>query len=190
MRKNCLFLLFFFLANLLFAPALLAAEPLRVAILPVINQSHTHDENVEKVIREALQLKFHKPLHDIVPVYQVIPAHDVIAALPVDLHKRPGSLKFKRGFFPPLAASLHADVVIGAIIQNLSETSAFTWRGDYLQDTHVTIRVVVYEARTQKYFDKRASEHYFGEPMLRSNADYLAQPIMDRMLKKVMPPPV
>jgi hypothetical protein len=186
MRKSSLFLFFFFLVNLLSASTCFAAEPLRIAILPVINQTHTRDESVEKIVSGALHAKFHRPLSNIVTVYQMIPDDEVNAALLSDIGKLPASLKFKPEILPGIAEKLQADIVIGAVITDLRERTFGSWVGDYLQETHLAIRLVVYTANTQKHLDKRDSENYFGEQMLHSEAAYFAQVIMDRLLSEVV----
>jgi len=187
MRKYGLFLLIFSLAGLLAPLTCAAAAPLKIVILPVMNETRTHDADVEKVISEALHAKFRKPLNDIVPVYQVIPADQISAALPV---AREGlSLKFKPEIMREMADKLHADVVIGAVITDLQERTLVNLAGDYLQESHLTIRLVVYNADTRAYRAQRRTENYFGEQMSSGDPDYLAQSIMDHMLPKLVVSP-
>jgi hypothetical protein len=186
MRRKVLFIFLFCLVNLFAAPACFAAEPLRVAVLPVINQSHAHDETMEAVILKALHAKFHRPLSAIVPIYQMIPDDDVSAVLPPGIRKRPVSLKFKAEMLSEAADKLHADIVIGAVITDLRASTLVTRTGDYLQNNHLTIHLVLYKTSTQQYFDKHDSKYYVGEPMLYGSMDYLAQDIMDHLLHQVI----
>ena len=182
MRRSSFFLFVFYIISLLYAPTCFAAEPLSIAILPVINQTNTHDEAVENVILEALHAKFRTSLSSIVPIYQLIPDNDVSTALPPDIHKRPYSLKFEPTMLKDVANRLHADIVIGAVITNLRELTFTSWTGDPIQQTNLSIRLVVYKTSEQEYIDIHDYKDYVGERMTFSDADYLAKIIMDRLM--------
>ncbi|MDR3563879.1 MAG: hypothetical protein P4N59_20925 [Negativicutes bacterium] len=162
-----------------------AAEPQRIAILPVINQSYTHDDGVERVIADAVAAKFHMPLDKIVIIYDVIPAAEVRAAVSTaaDLGVKAKNFDMKK--LAEIATKLNADVVIGAIITEFSESQLITMDSGLSQQTSISLRIVGYRALEKKTFDLSSHEEYTGEWSNTGNADYLAGVIMERLLGKL-----
>ncbi len=166
-----------------------AVTPQKIAILPVINRTYTHDAAVENVISAALAAKFRMPLANIVSIYEVVPAAEVRAALPADIHNRAQARKFGVDKLPAIAAKLNADIVIGAIITDLSEERTITGKDSFnFQRTVLAIRVVGYRAREGTTFAVGDHQEYRGDWSRLGDADYLAGVIMDKLLESLVFP--
>ncbi len=162
------------------------AAPQKIAILPVVNYTYDRDAAVENVVSAALAAKFRMPLASIVTIYEIVPAADVQAALPADIHTRAGARKFGVDRLPAIAAKLNADVVIGAIITNLSqELNYISKESFYYQRTSLAISVIGYRARDGKTFAVADEQEYQGDWSRLGDADYLAGVIMSKLLDKL-----
>ena len=168
------------------APAsCLAYVPLRVAILPVFNSSDIHDQATEQVISNALKARFHMPLSNVITLYEVVPDNEVRLALPPELinPNKPG--KISSHTLQEIGAKLKTDVVIGAQITDFTLFTFTNWDGDLIQQTDLTIRVFGYDTTKNEFLDIHDRQYYNDEASIRGYPDYLAQQIMDNLLKKV-----
>ena len=168
------------------APAsCLAYVPLRVAILPVFNSSYTHDQNTEQVIANALKTRFHMPLDKVITLYDVVPDNEVQLALPPELKNPNNPGKINSHVLQEIGAKLKTDVVIGAQITNFTVFTFNTWDGDLMEQIDLTIRVFGYDTKKSEFLDIHDSRYYNDDASVMGNPDYLAQEIMDNLLKKV-----
>lgn len=186
MKKVLIFLLLaFFLTAGIFPAACLAYQPQRIAILPVFNSSYTENEAVEQVIAEALQAKFRMPLAKVITIYEVIPANEVRLALPPALQERNKPGEIDSAVLRDIGTRLKADIVIGGQITDFRAATVSTMRGDLLQQTDLTIRVVGYNAGKDEFLDIRDSRDYRGEWSVAGDPDYLAKQIMEHLMDQV-----
>jgi hypothetical protein len=158
---------------------------MRVAILPAFNSSYTYDQDTERVINESLQARFGVLLAKFVIFYDVIPANEVQQALPPKFKNRNKSEKVNASMLREIGTKLKADIVLGA---QITDFRVFTIRDldeNQFRKTDLTIHVVGYDTKKNKFFDIHDSKHYDGLWSAIGDSDYLAKQIVEHLIAKV-----
>lgn len=161
-----------------------AAQPQRVAILPVVFRAGPSDAAVGLVIEQTLAAKFHTPLPGLVPVYSVIDPGEmapVLAAIWPDSSQP----RLDQAALTNIAEQLRADIVVAAEVNDFY-THTYMWKeGDWYRQTVLAIRLVSYHAPSGQYFAKSGRENYSGDDILWGQPDYIARQLMDGLLAKL-----
>lgn len=185
MKRSLLLLLIiaFGCAALPDLPARAAAEPRRIALLPVM-ATHQGNETaaVQAKVAETLTAWFRTPLASIVKVYEFVPADEIQAALPPN-----GALDPRRPDLPrlkELAAKLRADLVLGVVITDLGRYSIIGREGDIKLRTDLALRLVGYKADSQRTIDLAGREDYFDDWSPSGEPEQLANVLTERLLAK------
>lgn len=161
-----------------------AAQPQRVAIMPVYFHSIQYDEAVGRVIAKTLADRFRTPLASIVPVYDIIPRGDIVPFLPT---APAGGKKvtLDGAVLAAIGEKLNADIVIVAEVTQYYTYTYFTGEGDPYRRINFEIRLLSFHKPTGVLFDKRDHEYYHGDDYEVVQPEYLARELTAGLLAKV-----
>lgn len=161
-----------------------AAQPQKVAILPVYFHSIQSDAAVGRVIEQALADKFRTPLAAIVPVYETIPRGAIAPVLPVP--SAPGKkVKLDGAVLAAVAEKLNADIVIAAEVTQYYTYTYYSGEADPMRWINFEIRLLSFHKPAGVYFDRRDHEYYSGDDTPVVQPEYLARQLMAALLAKV-----
>lgn len=161
-----------------------AAEPQRVAIMPVYFHSIQSDAAVGKVIDQALADKFRTPLSGIVPVYEIIPRGDIAPVLPV-APAAGKKVKLDGDVLAAVGEKLNADIVIVAEVTQYYTYTYFSGEGDPMRRINFEIRLRSLHKPTGVYYDRKDHEYYHGDDTPVVQPEYIAGQLMAALLAKV-----
>ncbi len=183
MRKK-VSLLLIFLICLLFATTQtgLASAAQRVAILPVTFMHSQRDADVESVIKSNLLKKFHTPLAEIVPIFEIIPDNEVRDAVSgITTGKK---YKLDKTLLTAIAEKTNADIVIGADAY-VRCMFFITWDDDVYQNTDLSIKILCYHKASGTVTEQKGYDSYNGYESLWGQPDYMAEQLMFKLLNKI-----
>ncbi len=185
-NRASLFIIILFYIFIAGLPICSAADPQRVAILPV-SFSHSYiDKDVEAVIVKALNDKFHTPLSKIVTIFEIIPGKEIQSATEVEVGaKKIREFKLDRLLLKNIAMKTNADIVIGAEVTQFWTVQTMTWRGDLLRETSLGIKIMVYHRATDKYIVQKDYDFYDDYESSWGQPDYMADQMMFKLLNKI-----
>ncbi|MBP1765297.1 MAG: hypothetical protein H6Q65_2355 [Firmicutes bacterium] len=163
-----------------------AADLQRVAILPV-SFSHSYvDQDVEAVISKALANKFHTPLANIVPVFQIIPKEEVQKGLITEVGaKKIQAFKLDKNLLKNIAVKTNADIVIGVEVTQFWTMQTITFYGDILRETNLAMKVLIYHKPTEMVTEKKDYDNYAGDEILWGQPEYMADQMIFKLLNKI-----
>ena len=160
-----------------------AAEPVRIARLPIIFQCALPDDATRDALETQIQRAVHIPLNGTLQVAQYLPpaeSADVLSELWQKI-----SAADKKAVLAdairPLAAELDADIIVCPIVHRYSQNviQTFGWYEDILLDSSVRVELIVYDRRTDDLRDKKASRMYHDAWSGLGTASYLATVCFD-----------
>lgn len=160
-----------------------AAQPQRVAILPVYFHSIQSDAAVGRVIASTLAERFHTPLASIVPVYDLIPSQDIAPVLP-PIPADGKKVKLDGAVLAAIGDKLSADIVVVAEVTQYYTYTYFV-DGDPMRRIHFEIRLLSFHKPTGVLFDKKDHEYYNGDDYEVVQPVYLARKMTTDLLAKV-----
>lgn len=172
------------LALMMLTVSVEAAEPVRIARLPIIFHSSTPDRDtcavLETKIARAVSLPRNKTLH----VAEYIPTKISTEALR-DIWQR---LRAKTNRPKPaeairlLAREVDADIVICPVLLQYSQRVMNDANGATIMDSTVQAALVVYDRRTDTLVDKRAAQSYHDNYHPLGTASALAKICFDNLI--------
>ena len=176
--KKILFVLF---TLVLFTATAQAAEPVRIARLPIMFQSvTTPDDETCKVLETKIQRAIHIPLNGTLQLAEYLPTNEAAQALN-EIYQSDFQAAMR-----PLAEKLDADIIVCPILKQYSQYVSFYsgWSGDTIINAQVIVELVVYDRRTDELIAKKDSEFYHGDYTLRGTASALSKVCFDNVIDK------
>ena len=137
-----------------------AAEPVRIARLPIIFQCALPDDATRDALETQIQRAVHIPLNGTLQVAEYLSPTDSADALS-ELWQKISAADKKATLadaIRPLAAELDADIIVCPVVHRYSQNviQTFGWYEDILLDSHVRVELIVYDRRTDDLRDKTA----------------------------------
>lgn len=144
-----------------------AAEPRRIAILPIYCHSGHTFSHIEAYLQEELDKNLHIPLNGTLNIAEFIPADEIEAALFTIHHQKPNGT-----FLQLVAERVHADIAVCLVVQK-----AYEYRIPRFDETYMvsglSLELIVYDNKllpsTRRY---KASDSYYDT--FSSNGTLLA----------------
>ncbi len=160
-----------------------AAQPQRVAILPVYFHSIQSDPAVGRVIAGTLAERFRTPLASIVPVYDLVPPAEIAPLLPAAPAGK--KIRLDGALLAAIGEKLGADIVVAAEVTQYYTYTYYSGEGDPMRRINFEIRLLSYHKPTGVFFDRRDHEYYNGDDTPVVQPDYLARRLTSDLLAKV-----
>ncbi len=181
-----------------------AAQPLRLARVPLVVRAYSADAEVEDIIENRLDLALHVPLNDTMHYVEEIPQSEVETALNdvlADVKTKHRRVKMKDAM-QPLAEKLDADLVVCPVLTTYYEYIYYGgggWGWDSTSDTMildsgVTLELDGYDRIAQENFSQTASRYYHEGFHPTGRACMLAKDALENLVsateinKRVMRP--
>lgn len=179
------FLLVMF-ALILLTTSAQAAQPVRIARLPIIFQSTVPDINVCAELEMKIARATHIPLNGTLKVAEYLPADESSQALNNIWRKMRSENKRAKiqDAMRPLADKLDADIVICPILRQYSqnESGASGLSGETYISSQVRVELIVYDRRTDEFIDKKATQTYRDSYHPLGTAATLAKICFDQVI--------
>lgn len=162
-----------------------AAEPVRIARLPIIFQRTVPDKETCAELEMKIARAVHIPLNGTLQLAEYLPPEDSTQALD-DIWQKMRA-KDKRAkiqdAMKPLAQKLDADIIVCPILRRYSqfESSAAGWDEIYIT-SYVVVEMIIYDRRTDELVAKKASQHYRDAYHPFGTAASLAKICLDKVI--------
>ena len=161
-----------------------AAEPVRIARLPIIIQSAIPDVETRAELEMKIARAIHIPLNKTLNYAEYIPTENSTQALS-DIWQRLRAANKKAKLadaMRPLAAELNADIIVCPVLLHYSQHSTPAWDEMILYST-ARAELIVYDRRTDKLADEKASQTFNDSYHPRGTAAELAKFCFDNVIK-------
>ena len=161
-----------------------AANPVRIARLPIIFNSTIPDYDTCAELETKLARASHIPMNKTLQVAEYLPTKDSTQALQNLWQEMRSANKKARlqDAMRPLAQNLDADIIICPILLSYSQhVENFAGFETYLQ-SYVKVELIVYDRRADSLVDKKAAQMYHDAISTTGTADYLAKICFDKVI--------
>ena len=164
-----------------------AAEPVKIARLPIIYQcTMPDDETARAALERQLERSTHIPLNGTLQVAEYLPPLDSVNVFN-DIWQEISAANKKAKFaeaMRPLAEKLDADIIVCPIVHRYSQiiTQSFNWYGDMIIDSRAQVELIVYDRRADNLVDKKAARMYHDTWSGTGTAAYLASICFDKVI--------
>lgn len=171
--------LFIVLVMVLFTATAQAAEPVRIARLPIIFLSNVPDNETCAQLETKIKRAIHIPLNGTLQLVEYLPPEDSARALN-DLYNKDKFADLMR----PLAEELDADIIVCPVLRDYiqHESIGFGWRDETCIISRVEVELIVYDRRTDDLIDKKASQFYHDSYSTIGTASYLSKICFDKVI--------
>lgn len=170
---------------MLLATSAEAANPVRIARLPIIFQSTKPDRDTCAVLEIKIARAVSIPINKTLNVAEFIPTNISTAALNNVWHKVHADNKHAKlsDAMRPLARQLNADIIVCPVLLQYSQRimNAATW-GETIMDSNVRAALIVYDRRTDNLIDKKAAQMYHDSYHPIGTASALAKICFDQLI--------
>ena len=173
---------------ILFAATAQAAEPVRIARVPIIFQSTVLDDKARAPLEKKIERATHIPLNGYLQVAEYLPPEDCARALDdicreMNIDNR--KVKLAEAM-RPLADRLDADIIVCPILLSYYQTVVgfSNWYGDEFLNSHAAFELIVYDRRTDTLLDKKASRMHHDTMSALGTASHLAGVCLDIVIEK------
>ena len=162
-----------------------AAQPVKIARLPIIFQSTIPDEKTCAALEKRIERAIHIPLDGYLQVAEYLPPdesakvfNEIWSRISVDRKAKLSEA------MRPLAEELDADIIICPVLLNYHQVvyDTFGWRGDSIMDSNAAFELIVYDRRTDELADKKASRMHHDTTSALGTASYLAGECLDKVI--------
>lgn len=178
--------LFALLALMILSATTAAAEPVRIARLPIIFQSMIPDEETRAELEVKISLATHIPMNQTLQVAEYLPTEESTRVMNEIWQKmRAADKKAKiQDAMKPLARELNADIIICPILRQYTQNSSFgaTPSGETFIYSHVRAELIIYDRRTDNLIDKKATQFYRDAYTSFGTASYLSKVCFDKLI--------
>ena len=162
-----------------------AAQPVRIARLPIIFQSTIPDVETRAELETKIERAIHIPLNGTLRLAEYLPPEDS-AKIFNDLWQEMTAADKKsklRDAVQPLAEKLDADIVVCPVINQYSQyvMSSFGWNETVL-NSQVRVELIVYDRRSDNLIVKKAAQIFNDSYSLHGTASYLSNICFDRVI--------
>ena len=188
MRKWVSIVLMLLLLSL--AGTVLAAErvPLRVAVLPVLDQTGGWlDRDGAAMLSARLQQEFYVPLNDTLQAVVYVPQTEVLAAynsLVLDARTQGKKLTLE-DTLTQLALKLPADLVLNLAVDSWYERTYINWEGDSCTEASASLTLYGWNQRTQQPIRENASRWVNDDTSAVGGVDQQGSEALDELLGKL-----
>ena len=178
--------LFALLAVILFATTAQAAQPVRIARLPIIFLCSVPDSETCAALETKIQRAIHIPLNGTLQLVDYLPENDSAQALN-DIWNELRSQNKKAKLIDairPLANKIDADIVVCPVLRQYGQYASFfsSWNGDIYINSYAEAELIVFDRRTDILTDKTASRMYNDVYALSGTASHLAKECFDKII--------
>ena len=176
--------LLIFLALIIFSTCA-AANPVRIARLPIIFKSNVPDYDTRVELEMKIARAAHIPMNKTLQVAYFIPTEESSQVLSDIWQKiRTENKKAKlQDAMRPFAEKIDADIVICPILLDYSQyVNGFSSFGETYIYSNARAELIVYDRRTDNLIDKKASQFYHDVMSTTGSVDYLAKICFDKVI--------
>ncbi len=162
-----------------------AAQPVRIARLPILFQSATPDRDTCAALELKIARAVHIPLNKTLRVAEFIPTKDSTEALS-DIWQRLRADNKRAKLadaMRPLAREIDADIIVCPVLLHYSQhvMNAAGW-DETIMDSNARARLIVYDRRTDELIDKKAGQMYHDSYHPLGTASALAKICFDNVI--------
>ena len=172
---------------MLFAAPTQAAEPVRIARLPIIFLSTIPDDETCAMLETKIERALHIPLNGTLQLAEYLPLETSARTLNELWQERRTVNKREKisAVIRPLADALDADIVVCPILREYSQfVAGYSARlGETILNSHARAELIVYDRRTDTLTDKTASRVYRDSFSRIGTASYLARDCFDKLIE-------
>ena len=172
--------IFALLALILFATTAQAAQPVRIARLPIIFLGSVPDSETCAALETKIQRAIHIPLNGTLKLADYLPPNDSAQALN-DIWNQNKKNKLAEAI-KPLANQLDADIVVCPVLIDYNQREMSLFCDETIIDTYVRAELIVFDRRTDILTDKKASRMYHDVYTMSGTASYLAKECFDKII--------
>ena len=178
--------IFALLAVILFAATAQAAQPVRIARLPIIFLCSVPDSETCAALETKIQRAIHIPLNGTLKLADYLPENHSAQALNDiwnDLRSENKKAKLADAI-RPLANKIDADIVVCPVLRQYGQYASFfsSWNGDIYINSYAEAELIVFDRRTDILTDKKASRMYHDIYTLSGTASHLAKECFDKII--------
>ena len=174
-----------FMALMFFATTAQAANPFRIARLPIIFKSTIPDHDTRTELEMKITRAAHIPLNKTLQVAEYLPTKESAQALDDIWQQMRSKDKHARiqDAMKPLAEKLNADLIICPILLNYNQyVDNLTSLGETYLHSYAKAELIIYDRRTDNLIDKKNSQMYRDVMSTVGTADYLAKICFDKVI--------
>lgn len=177
-----------FFAMILLATTAQAAEPVRIARLPIIFQRTIPDDDTCAELETILARAVHIPLNVTLQLVEYLPPKDsaqVLGDMWQDMRAENKKARLQDAM-RPLAQKIDADIIVCPVLNQYSQYVAISsgWSNENYMTSNVRFELIVYDRRTDELIDKKASQIYNDSYTLRGTASFLSKICLDNVIDK------
>ena len=157
-----------------------AAQPVRIARLPIIFQCSIPDDQTCRELETKIERAIHIPLNGTLQLAEYLPPNSSAQEFN-DMWNKKASLP---DAMRPLAQKLDADIVVCPVLKDYSQYVSFSgnW-GETILISQARAELIVYDRRTDELIYKKSSQMYNDSYSLRGTASSLAKICFDRVIE-------
>ena len=160
-----------------------AAEPVRIARLPILIQSAMPDVDTRTQLEMKIARAVHIPLNDTLQLAEYIPTQEstqILSDLWQQLRAQNKKAKLADAM-RPLARALDADIIVCPVLLRYSQYSAPAW-DEMIINSYARAELIVYDRRTDELIDKKSSRMYHDSYHPQGTASALAKICFDNVI--------
>ena len=172
--------LFALLTVIFFVATAQAAQPVRIARLPIIFLSNVPDNQTCAELEIKIQRAIHIPLNGTLQLAEYLPPEDSARTLN-DIYTKKSKLV---DVIRPLAEKINADIIVCPVLRQYSQHESFfsSWNGETYIDSYVEAELIVFDRRNDVLTDKKASQFYHDAYSTAGTASYLSKICFDKII--------
>lgn len=164
-----------------------AAEPVKIARLPIIFQcTLPDDDGTRAALEHRLERATHIPLNGTLQVAEYLSPIDSVNVLDEIFQRMSAENKKAKlaDAMRPLAEKIDADIIVCPVVHRYSQilTHSFNQYGETIIDSRVQVELIVYDRRSDNLVDKKASRMYYDTWSGTGTASYLASVCFDKVI--------
>ncbi|MBQ6298548.1 MAG: hypothetical protein IJK81_12855 [Selenomonadaceae bacterium] len=176
-----------FFTLILLATTAQAAEPVRIARLPIIFQRTIPDDDTCAELEVLLARAIHIPLNGTLQLVEYLPPKDsaqVLGDMWQDMRAENKKAKLQDAM-RPLAQKLDADIIVCPVLNQYSQHVSISsgWHGEDYMISNVRFELIIYDRRTDELIDKKAAQFYNDSYSLRGTASFLSKICLDKVIE-------
>ena len=160
-----------------------AAQPVKIARLPIIIQSAMPDADTRAELEMKIARAVHIPLNGTLQLAEYLPSEDSARILS-DLWQKLSTADKRAKLadvMKPLAAELDADIIVCPVLLRYSQYAVPAWDETILH-SDARVELIVYDRRTDTLTDKKAAQMFHESYHPRGTASALAKICFDNVI--------
>ena len=162
-----------------------AAQPVRIARLPILIQSAMPDIDTRTELEMKIARAVHIPLNNTLQLAEYIPTQEsaqVLSDLWQQLRAQNKKAKLADAM-RPLARALDADIIVCPVLLRYSQNVVnYSGWGETVIDSNARAELIVYDRRTDNLIDKKSSRMYHDSYHPQGTASALAKTCFDKVI--------